>query len=213
VHGPDRKDERDQERPPQASPDDLILCERAVAGDRVAFEEIYRRHVNRVYGLSLRLTSDRLEAETLVQDTFVKAWFALAGYSGRGSLGGWLGRVAVNLWRDRFRARGRSDRMLEDLAAEASAAGHADPAAAGPDTTTGGGIIPLLTALDLERAVARLPQGGRTVYVLHDIEGHTHREIADLLGVAEGTVKAHLHRARRLLRTMLNDGKEGTHGA
>ena len=213
MYGPDRTDDRDRQASPPAAPEDLILCERAVAGDRRAFEEIYRRHVNRVYGLSLRLTADREEAEGLVQDTFVKAWFALAGYKGRGSLGGWLGRVAVNLWRDRFRARSRQDRLREQLEAEAADETAGDPAAAGPDIATGGGIIPLLTALDLERAVARLPQGSRTVYVLHDIEGHTHREIADLLGVAVGTVKAHLHRARRLLRTMLNEGKEGVHGA
>jgi len=213
VYGPDRHDDPRTRPPAQDASGDLALCERAVAGDRLAFEEIYRRHADRIYGLSLRLTADRGEAEGLVQDTFVKAWFALAGYAGRGSLGGWLGRVAVNLWRDRFRARNRSERMLEEFAADAAAASPPAPAAAGPDTVTGGGVIPLLTAVDLERAVARLPRGSRTVYVLHDIEGHTHREIAELLGVAVGTVKAHLHRARKLLRDMLNEGKEGAHGA
>ena len=76
-----------------------------------------------------------------------------------------------------------------------------------------GGIVPLLTAVDLERAIARLPRGARTVYVLHDVEGYTHREIGETIGVATGTVKAHLHRARRLLRGMLSEGRETAHEA
>lgn len=213
MHGPERTDPRPDLSPEAAHAADLALCERAVAGDRAAFEQIYRRHAARVHGLCLRLTGDRVEAEGLVQDTFVKAWFRLAGYTGQGSLGGWLGRVAVNLWRDRFRARNRGARLLERLAGEAAPDEAVRTAAAGPGATATGGVVPLLLAVDLERAVARLPQGGRTVYVLHDVEGYTHAEIADLLGVAVGTVKAHLHRARRLLRTMLSEGREAAHGA
>lgn len=205
MHGPERTDQRPDLSPEAVIAADLALCTRAVAGDRMAFEQIYRRHADRVYGLCLRLTADRGEAEGLVQDTFVKAWFSLAGYAGQGNLGGWLGRIAVNLWRDRFRARNRGTRMLEQMADEA--VGSAAEAASGSR------VIPLLLAVDLERAVARLPQGGRTVYVLHDVEGYTHAEIADLLGVAVGTTKAHLHRARRLLRTMLSEAREATHGA
>jgi RNA polymerase sigma-70 factor (ECF subfamily) len=213
VNGPERTDQRPDHCPEAALAADLALCERAVAGDRAAFEQIYRRHAARVHGLCLRLTGDRTEAEGLVQDTFVKAWFSLAGYAGQGHLGGWLGRVAVNLWRDRFRARNRGARLLERLAEEAAGDEAVRTAAAAPGAAAGGSVIPLLLAVDLERAVARLPQGGRTVYVLHDVEGYTHREIADLLGVAVGTVKAHLHRARRLLRTMLSEGREAAHGA
>lgn len=188
--------------------EDQILVEQASAGDRGAFEEIYRRHADRVYGTCLRLTADRLEAEGLTQDTFVRAWFALAGYTGQGSLGGWLARVAVNLWRDRFRAEKRRQRLQKEMAAEA-AAGPVAPA----DPRDKGGVISLLTAVDLERAVAQLPRGARTVYVLHDIEGFKHREIGDMLGLATGTVKAHLHRARRLLRGLLTDEREAHHGA
>ena len=207
--------DRNESSPEAALARDLALVERAVTGDRDAFEEIHRRHVNRIYGLCLRLTADRGEAEVLVQDTFVKAWFALGGYAGHGSLGGWLGRMAVNLWRDRFRARNRSERMLERLAVEQAGNEDADGigSTAGLGGAVGSGVIPLLTAVDLERAVARLPQGGRTVFVLHDVEGYTHREIAELLGVAVGTVKAHLHRTRRLLRKMLTDEREAAHGA
>ena len=190
-------------------PDDRTLVAQAVEGDRQAFEQLYRRHVNRIYGLSLRLTADSGEAEILTQDTFVRAWFALAGFSGEGSLGGWLGRVAVNLWRDRLRREKRTDRLTERLATEAKAAA---PSPATPTRETGG-VVSLLTAVDLERAIARLPRGARTVYVLYDVEGYTHREIGEMIGIATGTVKAHLHRARRLLRNMLDDTREASHGA
>jgi RNA polymerase sigma factor (sigma-70 family) len=178
---------------------DCRLADRAAEGDRAAFEEIYRRYVNRVYGLCLRLTTDVGEAENLTQDTFIKAWFAIAGYAGRGNLGGWLGRVAVNLWRDQFRATARRGRLMEEVAVEPR---HSRD-----------GVIDLLTGLDLERCIARLPEGGRLVFVFHDVEGYTHREIAELLNLAVGTVKAQLHRARRLLRNMLAEDREAANGA
>ena len=178
---------------------DCRLADRAAEGDRAAFEEIYRRYVNRVYGLCLRLTTDVGEAENLTQDTFIKAWFAIAGYAGRGNLGGWLGRVAVNLWRDQFRATARRGRLMEEVAVE--------------PRQNRDGVIDLLTGLDLERCIARLPEGGRLVFVFHDVEGYTHRETAELLDLAVGTVKAQLHRARRLLRNMLAEDREAANGA
>ena len=194
---------------------DCGLADRAADGDRAAFEEIYRRYVRRVYGLCLRLTTDVGEAETLTQDTFVKAWFAIAGYAGHGNLGGWLGRVAVNLWRDKFRASTRRGRLLAEMASDqlgdygvATSAGLG-----GSRRPSGDGVIDLLTGLDLERCIARLPEGGRLVFVFHDVEGYTHREIAELLDLAVGTVKAQLHRARRLLRNMLAEDREAAHGA
>lgn len=190
------------------APEDQDLVARSTAGDRAAFEAIYRRYVDRIYGTCLRLTADRVEAEGLTQDTFVRAWFALAGYTGQGSLGGWLGRVAVNLWRDRFRSNKRRDRLQGQLKAEMTT-GSAFPS----DPRDRGGVIPLLTAVDLERAVAQLPPGARTVYVMHDVEGFKHREIGEMLGLATGTVKAHLHRARRMLRGMLADEREANHGS
>ena len=178
---------------------DCGLADRAAEGDRAAYEEIYRCYVNRVYGLCLRLTTDVGEAEILTQDTFVKAWSAIAGYAGHGNLGGWLGRVAVNLWRDRFRASTRQGRLVEEIAAM--------------QRPNRDGVIDLLTGLDLERCIARLPEGGRLVFVFHDVEGYTHRETAELLNLAVGTVKAQLHRSRRLLRKMLAEDKEAAHGA
>lgn len=180
--------------------DDLDLTELAAAGDRLAFEEIYRRHVNRVYGLSFRLTADPVAAQTLTQDTFIKAWSSIGGYAGRGNLGGWLGRIAVNLHRDQLRSMIRRDRLHEE-------------AAAGQDLqrSTPDKVVPLLTAMDLERAIAALPHGARTVFVLHEVEGYPHKEIAGLLGVATGTVKAQLHRARSLLRNILTEDKGENH--
>ncbi|MDX2474821.1 MAG: sigma-70 family RNA polymerase sigma factor [Candidatus Krumholzibacteria bacterium] len=186
---------------------DMEWAEKAATGDRCAFEQIYRNYQNRVYGLSLRLTCDVVEAEQLTQDTFVKAWFAIAGYTGRGQLGGWLGRVATNLWRDRYRSRARREQLVTDAATEKGIEAGVEPTAtlSGAACSRPDSVIPLLTGMDLERCIARLPQGGRTVYVLHEIEGYTHREIAELLTVAVGTVKAQLHRARRLLRGMLTE--------
>ena len=194
---------------------DCGLADRAAEGDRAAFEEIYRRYVNRVYGLCLRLTTDAGEAETLTQDTFVKAWTAISGYAGHGNLGGWLGRVAVNLWRDQFRAAARRGKLAEDFAIHHFGNDEAAASAslAGASRKSRDGVIDLLTGLDLERCIARLPEGGRLVFVFHDVEGYTHREIADLLDLAVGTVKAQLHRARRLLRNMLEEDREAAHGA
>jgi RNA polymerase sigma-70 factor (ECF subfamily) len=212
------------DRSPHSQPDkdaratlaiDCGLAERAAEGDRSAFEEIYQRYVNRVYGLSLRLTTDVGEAEILTQDTFVKAWSAISGYAGHGNLGGWLGRVAVNLWRDRFRATARRGKLADDMIAHQFSNEESMAAASLTGVRRSGrdGVIDLLTGLDLERCIARLPEGGRLVFVFHDVEGYTHKEIADLLNLAVGTVKAQLHRARRLLRKMLDEDREAAHGA
>jgi RNA polymerase sigma-70 factor (ECF subfamily) len=199
------------ERPEDRIAADLDLARRAAEGDRTAFEEIYHRNANRVYGLCLRLTADVTEAEILAQDTFVKAWFALPGFAGRGSLAAWLGRMASNLWKDRFRARSRRRKLVEDLKAEGPA-GETPPLGGPGAEDRSGAVARLLTAMDLDRCIARLPEGARTVYVFHDVEGFTHREIAEMLDVATGTVKAQLHRARKLIRTMLDKDREWKHG-
>lgn len=190
------------DRGSEPDPSDLDLAELAAAGDRMAFESIYHRHLNRVYGLCLRLTADPVEAEVLTQDTFIKAWVSIGGYSGRGHLGGWLGRIAVNLRRDSFRQMARQVRMLEEITQSNELA-----------RTTPGGVVALLTAMDLEQGIARLPAGARTVFVLHEIEGYAHKEIAGLMDVATGTVKAQLHRARHLLREILTEKKDASHEA
>lgn len=192
--------------PPAA---DAVLAERAAAGDRGAFEQIYRRHTARVHGLCLRLTGDRERAEALTQDTFVKAWVSLGGYGGQAPLGAWLARIAVNAWRDLWRADRRARRWLVDLGDD----GRFEQVAAPGHRATGGDatIMPLLAAMDLERAVAKLPAGARTIFVLHGIEGYPQDEVAALLGVSEGTIKSQMHRARTLLRAMFTEPRRAHH--
>ncbi len=177
------------------------LVSRASCGDKDAFEAIYSRTSAQVYGMCLRLTTDQVAAEVLVQDTYVKAWFSIGGFRNQGSVAGWLKKIAVNLFRDRFREQSRQLKMLENIAIEHQRLDQQRS-----------GVVDLLTAVDLERCIARLPVGGRCIYVLHDIEGYTHPEVADLLGLAVGTVKSQLHRARLLLRKMLKEGKDQAHG-
>ena len=164
---------------------------RAQAGDQSAFESLYREHVGRVYALCLRLTADAVLASERTQDVFVLAWERLASFRGESAFSTWLHRLAVNVvLMDRRAEQRRGARFL----AEADA-----PEAAGAARE----VSPALR-MDLEAAIAALPPGARQVLVLHDIEGFEHQEIAELLGIAEGTSKAHLFRARRLLREALD---------
>ncbi len=187
---------------PEIDPVDIDLADRAAGGDREAFAEIYRRHVNRVYGFCLRLTADTVKAEGLTQDVFVKAWISMKTYSGRGSLAGWLGRLTVNLWRDRYRHQMRQDKLLQEAAQSWE-----------NDRLDNGSVIPLLTAMDLEKCLQKLPAGARNVFVLHEIEGYKHHEIAEMLELSTGTIKSQLHRARKLLRILLGDERAESRGA
>ena len=176
---------------------EVELVRRAAGGDVEAYEQLYREHAGRVHGLCLRMTRDRGEAEELVQDVFVRVWEKLGSFRGGSAFSTWLYRVAVNTVIERMRAQARWRERHDDAA---------DPDAA-PDNafaSLDGGDI------DLERAITQLPVQARMVFLLHDVEGHKHREIADLTGLAVGTCKAHLHRARKLLRATLGDeAKEG----
>jgi RNA polymerase sigma-70 factor (ECF subfamily) len=160
-------------------------------GDDLAFERLYRQHVGRVYALALRLSRDSSDADALTQDIFVRVWERLATFRGESAFGTWLHRLAVNvILSDRRSAWRRSRRVREtDDLLELDA-----PAPAAPPGTR----------LDLDSAIASLPPGARTVFVLHDVEGYEHAEIAELSGIAVGTSKAQLFRARRLLREALD---------
>lgn len=170
---------------------DELLVRRAQQGEVGAFEGLYRTHVGRVYAVCRRMTADPALAEDLTQEAFVRAWEKLATFRGESALSTWLHRLAVNVVLGHFRAADRRGGrgVAED---------RADPADA-PAVTTHPGA-----ALDLERAIARLPQRARTVFVLHDVEGYRHEEVAALAGMAVGTSKAQLSRARRLLREVLS---------
>jgi RNA polymerase sigma-70 factor (ECF subfamily) len=169
---------------------------RAAAGDRGAFERLYREHVNRVYSLCARMVADRSRAEELTQDVFVRAWEKLHLFRGESSLATWLHRLTVNLVLNARKSEGRQRTRFEEN----------DDEMGGMDALPGVVGMPLAPGdlLDLEEAVERLPPGARRVFVLHDVEGYKHEEIAEMLGVTSGATKAQLHRARLLLREELN---------
>lgn len=172
------------------APDVSLLVHRARNGDRAAFEQLYRLHVSRVHALCLRLCDDRDEAATLTQDAFVRAWQHLGSYRGDSQLLTWLHRLTVNVVLDHRRAWRR--RALLEIA---DGEDPGDRSSVHYDRTS--------ARLDLEKALATLPPGARTVFVLHEVEGYRQTEIALMTGVALGTVKSQLHRARALLREVL----------
>lgn len=163
---------------------------RARDGDVRAFEDLYRTHVGRVYAICLRLTADEQKAEILAQDAFVQAWEKLDTFRGDSAFGTWLYRLAVNIvLQEKRSARRHRERIIHT----------ADI----PDTGRTAGTPAEESRIDLERAVAGLPERARMVFVLHDIEGYRHEEIAEKMGTSAGTSKAQLHRARMLLRKAL----------
>jgi len=170
----------------ESSPGDPVV-NAACGGDVRAFEQLYRTHVGRVHALCLRLVADTAHAEQLTQDTFVRAWERLKSFRGESAFATWLRHVTVNVVLEDRRATARRTRRVMPTSDETLLA---SPSAARSDDVE----------LDLERALAKLPEGPRTVFVLHDVEGYQHQEIGTLLGIAEGTSKAHLHRARTLLK-------------
>ena len=178
---PDRElAQRDSERA------DVAL---AAAGDERAFERLYRQHVARIHSLVRRMTGGReSEADELVQDVFVRAWQRLSTFRGEAAFGTWLHRLAVNLVLNAQKSAARGRKLFEDDAAIELSPGRRET----PEE-----------AMDLEQALGRLPKGARQIFVLHDVEGFLHEEIAELLGVATGTSKAQLHRARMLMRRYL----------
>lgn len=174
------------------------LVARAQQGDVAAFEALYHRHAGRVYALALRLTGTRAEASELTQDVFVTAWQRLTTFRGEAAFASWLHRIAVNSMF--MRARGDRRRIARIRPAK-----EAEPDG-GSDFASEVGQAPPVDveqAVDLERAIAALPNGARRVFVLHDVLGYRHDEIARLTGLAAGTLRAQLHRARRLLMEAL----------
>lgn len=162
---------------------------RAAGGDHAAFERLYRGHVGRIYSLCVRMV-DEQSADDLTQEVFIRAWQKLETFKGQSQFGTWLHRLAVNhvlsrrtTQRKREARHAAGDGLLTRMTApSARSSGH---------------------ALDLEKAMKRLPTRARDVFVLYDVEGFTHDEIAHSLGVSVGTSKSQLHRARMLLREHL----------
>jgi RNA polymerase sigma-70 factor (ECF subfamily) len=171
---------------PAAEP--LTDVARAAAGDVRAFEEVYRTHLPRVHSLVRRMTAGR-DADELTQDVFVRLWQKLGTFRGDSSFSTWLHRLAVNVVIERFRTdQARRARMIdgEDIFEMLP----------GPAQTRDIGM-------DFEAALEKLPDGAREIFVLHDVEGYKHHEIATMLEISAGTSKAQLHRARMMLRKHL----------
>jgi RNA polymerase sigma-70 factor, ECF subfamily len=172
----------------------LECVRRAQAGDVAAFEVLYRGHSGRIFALCLRLKAgDHTDATELMQDVFVRAWRRLGTFRGDSAFSSWLHRLAVNTMLENARTeRRRTARVLsmEDTSVL-------------PGAAQSSGVH---LKMEMEEAVASLPKGARIAFVLHDVEGYQHQEIAQQLSVSVGTVKAQLHRARRLLRDRLEGG-------
>ena len=173
-------------------PIDLVrrMVRQAQSGDADAFEGVYRTHVGRIHALCLRMSGDVQHADSLTQDVFVRAWEKLSGFRGESQFSTWLHRLAINVVLQDRRSRGRRqarEHTVENLEEYATAVTQAMPG----------------TRVDLERAIAGLPQGAREVLVLRDVQGFKYREIAELKDVSIGTVKAQIHRARTLVQEAL----------
>jgi len=164
------------------------LVQRARAGDTRAFERLYREHAGRVYGLCLRMTRDVQLAEDCVQETFINAWRALARFETRSSLATWLHRIAVNVTLAKRRKNAPAVEPPDEESSEIAG-----------DWT----LETPVEVQEIETAIGALPDGARDALVLHALYGYSHGEAAQMLGIAAGTCKAQLHRARRLLRERL----------
>jgi RNA polymerase sigma-70 factor (ECF subfamily) len=169
----------------------LDSVKRAQAGDVNAFESVYREHSGRTYALCLRLVGgDSNDATELMQDVFVRAWRKLDTFRGECAFSSWLHRLAVNTMLENARTDGRRTARVLPMDDTSRLSGAARSSG-------------IELRLDMETAIAALPKGARLAFVLHDVEGYQHQEIAAQLSVSVGTVKAQLHRARRLLRERL----------
>jgi RNA polymerase sigma-70 factor (ECF subfamily) len=168
---------------------EAALVQRARSGDVRAFERLYREHIGRVYGLCLRLTRDEASAQDCAQEAFINAWRALERFETRSSLATWLHRIAVNVVLAKRRRRSPLVELPEAAAEQAESEWTLDTP---------------VEVSEIEAAIGALPPGARDVLVLSGIYGYGHAEVAQMLGVAEGTCKAQLHRARALLRAKLS---------
>ena len=179
---------------------ELDLVERCRRGELGAFETLYRQHSGRLFSLAVRMLGNPADAEDLLQEIFLSAHRKLESFRGESALGTWLYRLAMNQILDHVRSRAaRTSQMtdgLDDATLLADASGHrlADRA---------------IARIDLERALGELPEGCRAAFVLHDVEGLEHREVSEVLGIAEGTSKSQVHKARLRLRGLL---RKTTHG-
>ena len=176
----------------QADVSDAELVARCRTGDVGAFEALYRQHAPRLYSLASRMAGSVDEGEDLLQEIFLQAYRKLGSFKGDAAVGTWLYRLAINHCLDFVRSRQAKNTKLTGTLDDESSF---EPAA--PRDTP-------IARLDLERAIASLPEGCRAAFVLHDVEGFDHREVGHMLGIAEGTSKSQVFKARMKLRAMLS---------
>ena len=173
---------------------DLSLAQKSADGNMEAFEELYRRHSRRVYSLCLRMTSNVEKAEDLAQDVFVHLFRKIGSFRGQSAFTTWLHRVTVNQVLMHFRKRSVKTELTtgDGETPVQIVQGTADP-----------NSMPIVDRIALDKAIAQLPPGYKSVFILHDIEGHEHTEVAKILGCSVGTSKSQLHKARMKLRGLL----------
>ncbi len=173
---------------------DFALAQRAAQGDMQAFEELFRLYRRLVYSLCLRMTQDVSEAEDVTQEVFVLLFRKIGGFRGEANFTTWLHRLTVNQVLMRFR---KNKSRREDALEEEEIRPHESVRPTSPKASQ------LIDRITLENALAQLPPGYRAAFILHDIEGYEHEEVARLLGCAVGTSKSQLHKARTKLRKIL----------
>jgi len=178
-----------------ARAEEMALVERCRRGDLAAFEELYKAHAGKLFSVACRMVGNPADAEDLLQEIFLSAHRKLDGFRGESALGTWLYRLATNHCLDYLRSRAARTNQLTDTLDDDR--GQVDP-------PRGGLAERSITKMDLERALAQLPEGCRAAFVLHDVQGLEHREVGEALGIAEGTSKSQVHKARLRLRAILS---------
>jgi RNA polymerase sigma-70 factor, ECF subfamily len=177
-------------------PTDNELAQKSAAGDMVAFEELYRRHFRRVFALSLRMTGNPEEAEDLTQEVFIQLHKKISSFRGDSAFTTWLHRMTVNQVLMHFRRRkSRPEYTTEEGETPVQIV----------QGTENSNKMPIVDKIILDNAISKLAPGYRSIFVLHDVEGHEHREIAEMLGISEGTSKSQLHKARLKLRQLIKE--------
>lgn len=183
------------------APFDLSVADATGCNDMSGFEQLYRKHYRRVYSICLRMTGNLTEAEDLAHDVFMQLHRKLKSFRGESAFTTWLHRLTVNQVLMHFRKKSvRSELTTEDGAVP----DRADPNSIDPES------MPIVDRIALETAIAQLPRGYKNVFVLHDIQGYEHEEIAKLLSCNVGTSKSQLHKARMKLRRLLTKRAEAT---
>jgi RNA polymerase sigma-70 factor, ECF subfamily len=182
------------ETPVDAAAPDLELCRRAAEGDLAAFEIVYQRYHRRTFSLALRMTGSATEAEDLTQEVFIQLFRKIGSFRGDSAFSTWLHRMTVNQVLMHFRRRSvKNERTSEDgEMPEQTERGSGNP-----------NKMQVVDRIALKKAIAELPNGYRRVFILHDVEGFEHEEVARMMGISVGTSKSQLHKARLKLRTLL----------